>query len=342
MAIGTTDSLGTIFNDFKTWGEIEDRKDTLPDGSPKTPLYNGQGQYTLRGRYPLTPFYRRVSDSIANFDEAHFYLNENKGNWTTADGYQFATQWTTLTDVEVNDGILMHKGRTYAMLFPYCTGTGCTVTDRTEWDYWSGKFLIFESTDGTKTGGHIVDGANLFDSIPFGTTPNVNQAIVSGNGTFSYLRTDDPNVYIYNPIPAYESFIPNIDLETGGLQSVEVMPTTAILWANIQAPASNMRVRDVSHSGEIRYDIDDNDNPGTATGNQGGNIPTVGGGNDLFITSIVEGINIAVAEPQHVRVMSATGAIIFSGMVQAAVDVALPATGVYVITGENEVHKILH
>ena len=342
MAIGTTDSLGTIFNDFKTWGEIEDRKDTLPDGSPKTPLYNGQGQYTLRGRYPLTPYYRRVSDSIANFDEAHFYLNENKGNWTTADGYQFATQWTTLTDVEVNDGILMHKGRTYAMLFPYCTGTGCTVTDRTEWDYWSGKFLIFESTDGTKTGGHIVDGANLFDSIPFGTTPSVNQAIVSGNGTFSYLRTDDPNVYIYNPIPAYESFIPNIDLETGGLQSVEVMPTTAILWANIQAPASNMRVRDVSHSGEIRYDIDDNDNPGTATGNQGGNIPTVGGGNDLFITSTVEGINIAVAEPQHVRVLSSTGAVLYSGMVQTAVDVALPTTGVYVITGENEVHKILH
>lgn len=335
MAIGTTDSLGTIFNDFIEWGKIEDKKDTLPDGSHKTPLYNGQGQYTLRGKYPLIPYYRRVSDSIANFDEAHFYLNENKGNWTTEDGYQFATRWTTLTDVEVNDGILMHKGRTYAMLFPYCTGTGCRVTDRTEWDYWSGKFLIFESTDGTKTGGHIVDGSNLFDSIPFATVPSVNEAIVSGNSTFSYLRTDDPNVFIYNPRPTRESFIPSASLD---MDEIEVMPTTAFLLANIQVPASNMRVRDVSHNGEIRYDVDDNGD-GTMTG---GNIPTVGGGNDLFITSTVVGINIAVAEPQHVRVMSATGAIIYSGMVQTAVDVALPATGVYVITGENEVHKILH
>ena len=338
MAIGTTDSLGTIFNDFIEWGKIEDKKDTLPDGSPKTPLYNGQGNYTLRGKYPLTPYYRRVSDSIANFDEAHFYLNENKGNWTTEDGYQFATRWTTLTDVEVNDGILMHKGRTYAMLFPYCTGAGCQVTGRTDWDYWSGKFLIFESTDGTQTGGHIVDGSNLFDSIPFATTPNVNEAIVSGNGTFSYLRTDDPNVFIYNPIPAYESFIPNIDLETGDLQSTEIMPTTAILWANIQAPASNMQVRHIKRTGEIVYG---KENTSTDV-NQGGNIPTVGGGNDLFITSTATGINIAVAEPQHVRVMSATGALLFNGMVQSSVDVALPTNGVYVITSENEVHKILH
>ena len=335
MAIGTTDSLGTIFNDFIEWGKIEDKKDTLPDGSHKTPLYNGQGQYTLRGKYPLTPYYRRVSDSIANFDEAHFYLNENKGNWTTEDGYQFNTQWKTLTDEELKDGILMHKGRTYAMLFPYCTGTGCRVTDRTEWDYWSGKFLIFESTDGTKTGGHIVDGSNLFDSIPFATVPSVNEAIVSGNSTFSYLRINDPDVFIYNPRPTRESFIPSASLD---MDEIEVMPTTAFLLANIQVPASNMRVRDVSHNGEIRYDVDDNGD-GTMTG---GNIPTVGGGNDLFITATVAGINIAVAEPQQVRVMSATGAIIYSGMVQTAVDVALPATGVYVITGENEVHKILH
>ena len=97
-----------------------------------------------------------------------------------------------------------------------------------------------------------------------------------------------------------------------------------------------MPARGVTTSGQIIYD---NNGDGTMTG---GNIPTVGGGNDLFITATVAGINIAVAEPQHVRVMAATGAIIFSGMVQTAVDVALPATGVYVITGENEVHKILH
>lgn len=328
MAIGTTDSLGTIFNDFVEWGKMEDKKDNL---------YNGQGDYTLRGKYPLIPYYRKA-DGIANFDEAHFYLNENMGNWTTEDGYQFTTQWKTLTEGEVKkDGVLLHKGRTYAMLFPYCTGTGCPVVNRKDWDYWSGKFLIFESTDGTKTGGHIVDGANLFDSIPFATTPNANEAIVSGNSTFSYLVTDDPNVYIYNPLPAMEQFEPNTTLD-GNSQVSTVLPTTAILWANIQAPASNMQVRHIKRTGEIVYDKEN-----TATDvNQGGNIPTVGGGNDLFITSTAEGINIAVAEAQHVRVMSATGAVLYNGMVQTAVDVALPANGVYVIAGENEVHKILH
>ncbi len=329
MAIGTTDSLGTIFNDFVDWGKIEDKKDNL---------YNGQGDYTLRGKYPLIPYYRKA-DGIANFDEAHFYLNENMGNWTTEDGYQFTTQWKTLTEREVKDGVLLHKGRTYAMLFPYCTGAGCTVDNRTDWDYWSGKFLIFESTDGTKTGGHTVDGANLFDSIPFATTPNVNEAIVSGNGTFSYLHTDDPNVFIYNPIPAYESFIPNVDFETGEPNNAEVMPTTAFLWTDIYSP-TGAPARRVMRTGEIIYDQqEDNMGDGTMTG---GNMPTVNGNNTIHITETTQGINIAVAEPQHVRVMSATGALLFNGMVQNSVDVALPTNGVYVITGENEVHKILH
>lgn len=329
MAIGTTDSLGTIFNDFVEWGKMEDKKDNL---------YNGQGDYTLRGKYPLIPYYRKA-DGIANFDEAHFYLNENKGNWTTEDGYQFTTQWKTLTEREVKDGVLLHKGRTYAMLFPYCTGAECTVDNRTDWDYWSGKFLIFESTDGTKTGGHTVDGANLFDSIPFATTPNVNEAIVSGNGTFSYLHTDDPNVFIYNPIPAYESFIPNVDFETGEPNNAEVMPTTAFLWTDIYSP-TGAPARRVMRTGEIIYDQqEDNMGDGTMTG---GNMPTVNGNNTIHITETTQGINIAVAEPQHVRVMSATGALFFNGMVQNSVDVALPTNGVYVITGENEVHKILH
>ena len=95
----------------------------------------------------------------------------------------------------------------------------------------------------------------------------------------------------------------------------------------------------IGRSGSIVYgNLDDSGN-GTTTG---GNMPTVGGGNDLFITSIAGGINIAVAAPQYLRVLSSTGALLFSGMVQTSVDVTLPANGVYVIAGENEVQKILY
>ena len=71
-------------------------------------------------------------------------------------------------------------------------------------------------------------------------------------------------------------------------------------------------------------------------------MPTVGGGNDLFITAINGGINIAVAAPQQVRVITSTGAAIFSGYVTTAVDVSLPTNGVYMVAGETEVHKVFY
>ena len=332
MAIGTTEPLETIFNDFVEWGKLEDQKDTLPDGSPKPVLYNGVGDYTLRGKYELIPYYRR-EDGSANWDVAHFYLNENEGDWQLSDdGFTFNTTWKMLTEEKATDGVLLEKGKTYSMMFPYCTGCGDDLESREYWDYWSGKFLIFESTDGTKTGGHIIDGSNLFDSVPFATYPEEGMAKVSGNSTFAYLETSDPEVYIYQPNFRGEVFMPNIDFETQEAMTSQIMPTTAFLWTNLSTP-SNVRVRSIARTGEIEYVTDEDPT--------GGNMPTVSEGHSLFITETASGINIAVAQPQQVRVLSSTGAILFSGMVHTAVDVALPIAGVYVITGKNEVQKIL-
>jgi hypothetical protein len=340
MAIGTTEPLETIFKDFVEWGKLEDQKDTLPDGSQKPVLYNGVGDYTLRGKYELIPYYRR-EDGSANWDVAHFYLNENEGDWQLSDdGFTFNTTWKMLTEEKATDGVLLEKGKTYSMMFPYCTGCGDDLENREYWDYWSGKFLIFESTDGTKTGGHIIDGSNLFDSVPFARFPESGQAIVSGNSTFAYLETSDPEVYIYQPNFRGEVFMPNIDFETQEAMTSQIKPTTAFLWTNLSTP-SNVRVRSIARTGEIEYVTDEdpnNNGNGTATG---GNMPTVSEGHSLFITKTVNGINIAVAQPQHVRVLSSTGVLLYNGMVPTAVDVALPTAGVYVITGENEVQKIL-
>jgi hypothetical protein len=92
----------------------------------------------------------------------------------------------------------------------------------------------------------------------------------------------------------------------------------------------------VRRDGTIEYG---NNGDNTTTGNR---IPTVGGGNDMFITAIDGGINIAVAAPQNVRVLTATGAIIFNGYITTAADVNLPTQGIYVISGENEVQKIFY
>jgi hypothetical protein len=147
-----------------------------------------------------------------------------------------------------------------------------------------------------------------------------------GNSSFAEVEPAPEKVYYYSGDLMHSTF-------SYDQYGVKVNPTESFVMMNVATP-SGIRVKGLTTSGQLIYD-----NDGTTTG---GNIPTVGGGNDLFITSTATGINIAVAQPQQVRVMSATGAIIYSGMVQTAVDVLLPTAGVYVVAGENEVHKILY
>ena len=328
MAIGTTDDFEGIYKSYIKWAKNQDGEDN-------------NANYTKRGKKKLIPYIVDPATNKGNWRDANFYLNHNSGDWSlnqTTDEYgnteyAFTTQWRILAPTDTTDGILLHKGETYSMQFPYCTGCG-DLSSREEWDYWSGKFLIFESTKQPQT----INGRDfLNDTIAgniFATQPDPAKAIVMGNSTFAQLQTEKESVFVYdNGYPALnsEGFIPN-DTKT------TIMPTTAFLYGDVPTNAQGMPARRVKRTGEIVYD---KENTPTDV-NPGGNIPTVGGGNDLFITSTVEGINIAVAEPQHVRVLSSTGAVLYSGMVQTAVDVALPTTGVYVITGENEVHKILH
>ncbi len=320
MAMGSMKDFDGIYDSYIKWAKIEDDSLGLSwDNGP------------LRGKQELVPYIGK------NWREANFYLNENKGNWgLTQEVDSFAVQWEMLTVADTLDGILLHKGRTYSMLFPYCVGCEDAFGDRDYWDYWSGKFLIFESVAAPQT----INGRDFLDPNKSGSIfvdkPNIGEVIVKGNSTFANMNAIDKDIYVfdnYYPAMNEECFEP---VSKSG--NKVVYPTTAFLYGNVPTNALGMPARSIGRTGKINYG---KENTSTDV-NQGGNIPTVGGGNDLFITATVAGVNIAVAEPQHVRVMSATGAIIYSGMVQTAVDVALPATGVYVITGENEVHKILH
>ena len=323
MAMGTDKDFDAIVNSYKAWAYEEDKNSGLYSGD--------KAQYNLRGKQELVPYVG------SNWREANFYLNENKGNWTLNEetGY-FDVNWETLTADSLTKDILLHKGKTYSLMFPYCPNCeeDGSLDSRTDWDYWSGKFLIFESTAGAQ----VINGRDfLNDTIAgniFAQAPGETEVVVTGNSTFARLETNRENLYVY------ESGYPTMNSETflspAGDDAI-IQPTTAFLYGYVPTNAQGMPAKAISRSGQIIYDKEN-----TPTGNQGGNIPTVGGGNDLFITSTAEGINIAVAEAQHVRVMSATGAVLYNGMVQTAVDVALPANGVYVIAGENEVHKILH
>lgn len=321
-----------IYNDFITWAKQEDK-------------YLYSGTYDLRGYYPLTHY------DGTNYATANYYLYEGTANWTLSgnDDGKFETNWEV---PNTNDGVLMNQGTTYSMLFPYCTGCGVgeDINDREYWDYWSGKFILFESTDGP----HTIQGANFVaDEKPAegdwlyepASKLSPTEAIVTGNSTFSMMQTEKSDVYVYDAtMISGETFYRNVyyDEETGdeATQSSIIYPTTAFLLANPPANAQSMPARGVKRTGEIIYD--DPNNGGNGNTSNLGNIPTINGGSDIFVTEVVNGINIAVATPQYVRVLSSSGAMLYSGMVESAVDVNLPNNGIYVVAGENTSLKIMY
>ena len=345
MAIGDdAKTFDDIYDGYIDWAKNKADKDNG--------LYTS-GTYDLRGKYLLTHY------DGSNFTSSNYYLYKNTADWTIrdAENSQFTTHWSVVPKV-AEGGVLMEKGATYSMLFPYCLGCDIELdennqivvdedgfpilNERNYWDYWSGKFLIFESTKASEKKPHVIKGSNyvekekvegydwIFDAHP----TDVNQAVLTGNSSFAMLDLNGSakvtSVYSYEANRQTENFYP-IQSDGEGIYPV-ITPTASILLNG-----NPTRAKMITREGRIVYD---KENTPTDV-NQGGNIPTVGGGNDLFITSTAEGINIAVAEAQYVRVMSATGAVLYNGMVQTAVDVALPSNGVYVIAGENEVHKIL-
>ena len=344
MALGSTDNFEKIYNDWRTWGFEEDTKDPEGDAGP---LYTGtENNYNLRGKYELTPYIG------GNWQNAHFYLNHNTGPWELVygDNYElkFIPQWETLTAEDLKDDILLHKGETYSMLFPYCVGCwekdGTAVKERADWDYWSGKFLIFESTPGGANG-HTIKGANyVSEDNSAGVFAGADEveligwADVRGNSTFSFMTTSDDCVLSYSPAAANESFVSN----DNNVQQT-ILPTTSFLitnWGEDVTSLSATKVKSITRMGKINYASSADDNGGTPTG--GEHVPTVGGGSDIFVTSVAEGINIAVSEPQYVGVFSATGALLYNGWVETSVDVNLVVNGVYVVVGENESVKIIY
>lgn len=329
MAIGTDGSFEDIYNSYIRWAEDKDIE---------LGLHTKGETYTLRSKQMLVPYFGN------NWRDANFYLNHNAGNWILVGEEEYEPKWELLPDTAMNDGILLHQGETYSMMFPYCTGCGDDLNNR-DWDYWSGKLLIFESNSAPQT----INGRDFLNDTIAGhifTTPAPdNELIVTGNSTFAQLETVEENVYRYNsgyPALNAEKFERNVayDDEDNPIPvttPTRILPTTSFLYGELPTNGQSMPARGIKRTGEIIYD---KSNTNTDV-NQGG-IPTVGGGHDLFITSIEGGINVAVAAPQYVRVLSSTGSVIYSGMIQTALDIQLPSLGMYVVSGEKEVQKVMY
>ena len=323
IALESKKTFNLIYQDYLGWVREQD------------------GSTDKRGMLELEHYYE-TKDAEGKFNSnwktADYYLYKNTGNWTLNASGKLDTKWNFVTTKEgTKQNILLKQGETYSMLFPYCTGCWdydelSDIYSRDDWDYWSGKFLIFESTDGP----HIIQGSNYINAADdpdgnkqgdwaFEVAPTDNEVKLMGNNTFAKFSTNNSNISSYAASPMQENYTPI------GKNEEEILPTASFLYGDMSKDGIRPRIL---RDGSLRYD-----NQNTTTG---GKVPTVGGGNDMFITAIEGGINIAVAAPQVVRVLSSTGSVIFAGTITTATDVLLPTSGIYIISGENEVQKILY
>ena len=349
MALGSDQPFDMIYKDYIGWAKIQDGGTTnreMKEIHHYYRLYDNDGKLTHN-----------------NWNEADFYLYKNTSNWTKEDDDTYNTNWDFVVK-DPDTKVLLEKGSVYSMFFPYCIGCWDKNYERSFWDYWSGKFLVFESTAGGANG-HEINGSDFVGSTIIATehvnssnqtsftvttaytdegdvyavTPSADNddLAMTGNATFAPMGTMKPNVYIYSPSADDESFDANLDDEQNPVSEPTIIKPTEsfLIGKELTDPQT---IKSISRSGKITY-FDSNN--GNQNGTSGGHIPTVGGGNDLFVTSIAGGVNVAVAAPQNVRVLSSTGAVIYSGYVTTAVDIQLPTTGIYIVSGENEVQKIL-
>lgn len=317
IALGQNKTFEEIYNEYLQWGILQDNQ---------AGLYEIGTAYNLRGMYELVPY------TPGNWKTANCYISENTGVWEITGKDQYATLETTWEYVDATDGILMHKGKTYSMLLPYCTGcAGNEDGEREIWDYWSGKFLIFESTD-TPKDGHEVYGKALFDELDATPTPAEGTAIMLGNATFAAMPTDNKEIYVYYPDLEGSTFLLN---EINGSEGEPILPSDSYMVLNIPTPSAYSYIKGVKSTGELIYANRDNTTTGV------GNTPTIGGNSSLFITAISDGINIAVATPQYVRVVTSNGALIYSGMILDNIDVPISTNGIYIVAGENTTQKFM-
>lgn len=321
IALGSDAEFNEIKEDFLDWAYLQDKEDG----------YTGtREEYDWRGVYPLTHY------DGSNFTTSHFYLYVNNGEWTTDESVsEFTTRWEIAPAKDPETKILLHKGENYSMLFPDHWGWDVDEV-REYWDYWTGKYLIFESTQASQDDPHKIAGRNTTQNMfERNNISNDGNARLMGNNSFATFK-DYPNesLFLYESRREGGVFVPLFDEDNQRYNTI--YPTNTVLSTNM---IDATQVKGVTREGKILYRNGGNGNGGVTTG---GHTPTVGGGNSLFITSINGGINIAVAAPQYVRVITATGAVIFNGMIQTATDVALPNEGIYIVSGENEAHKIMY
>ena len=319
---GSSISFATCYNAFINYAY---QRDTTSGAYPRPK----SGYYTKSVPKDYTDNYvgRQLLKSFQKgvWDANYFLYSSSKNEWKY-DSQNFTTDWTVVSPVKKTIGdteydIVMEAGKVYALMFPYCTN--CEADEeRTQWDYWTGKLLIFEGF-----GPQTIKGKNYHSSV---TAPYsvANSGALRGNPTCASVNPISvglKNTYFQTG---------NNTFEYSNMSAMGETPMGGVfMLANGSAPATTPANAKAIHirSGAVTYE----DNADAETG-----VPTIAGGHSLIVNSVAGGVEVIPVEAQQVSVYGAAGQLIVSDYLTDETTITLPA-GIYIIRGEKETIKVV-
>lgn len=258
-----------------------------------------------------------------NYD-AHYYLQRSSGEWTW-DGSKFNTDWKFLPETleQVDHGgtryyVVMKKGEIYAMKFPYMYD-GYMTDGGGSWDYWTGKYLIFEGK-----GPQTIDGTAKHDEIK-NATVNPGNALLRGNATLAKMTVEKDNAYYAKD--GNQTFTKPLSAA-----AQELYPGEGFLMATPPSmPSMPGRKEAIDMmSGVVTYEGDE-----TST-----STPTIAGARKLLVYNTPGGLILQPIVSQYVAIYNAAGVLVDNQYITEQTVVTLPA-GAYFVRGEYDQAKAI-
>ena len=328
-----TQDLNTFVTTFLRYGYGQDTTSGAYPKSANTKTVNGvttayyPTNYTSAKGY--TTDYRGQNKLTAydgtNASAAHYYLYHSKNKLWAFDGTDFVTDWEYITPInkmigETERSVLMQQGEIYALQFPYCPGCG-TVSERTTFDYWTGKLILFEGY-----GPQTLRGTNAqSEQLTAFTTNNYGQ--LRGNMTLAEME-----------VPNATGYLNNVFFQTNGKNIFEpsedpayglTPPGGVFILANPNTRKSAKKIAAIDvFSGDVTYSDEE-----SATGLQ-----TLARDHTLLVGTTEHQLIITALRPQQVAVYSASGQLIAQQYLDGELRLYLPQ-GMYLVRGEKDEAK---
>lgn len=304
---GYTNGYGRFVN---AWMEYEKNTNWKLDATGDyTPIIEKLIHFTgKKGTYP----------DGKNWLYANYYLYQSTRKWDYIEG-KFTTQWDTVTTPLGDTVPIMLQGQTYAMHFPFNSLNGKHDPDQT-WDYWTGKYILVESTS-TPGRPHTISGkanaVNLIEGLPL--TPET--AVLQGNASFAEIA----------PSTSYAIWA----LEQ---KETSLSPAQGALISNFTEPVGLRAIGVHYETGRVIYDSIPQEEPEREIPTS---IPTIMDGLSLVVETIDGGLRIMPAQAQQVLLYNAAGQLILNQYLTSTKEVLLPA-GVYIIpTGTQQPKRVV-